>query len=236
MAEEKRKRGRPRKNPELAQTQATTVKTRKTRAAVQEEPKKSERLTYKPKNAWEIESFKKTQIQSFCEGYKQFINKAKTEREFIREAEILARAKGFKNIDDIVSENSALKQGDKVYRIIKNKMILLSGVGQKASEEGVRIVGAHVDAPRIDISKIRFMSLPIWRSSRPIITAASRNTNGLPFLWPCMASLSNRMALPLQSMWARMNMIPYLPSPTSCRILQRIRWKRSLLKPSRVRP
>jgi len=153
MAEEKRKRGRPRKNPELAQTQATTVKTRKTRAAVQEEPKKSERLTYKPKNAWEIESFKKTQIQSFCEGYKQFINKAKTEREFIREAEILARAKGFKNIDDIVSENSALKQGDKVYRIIKNKMILLSVVGQKASEEGVRIVGAHVDAPRIDIKQ-----------------------------------------------------------------------------------
>jgi len=105
-------------------------------------------LTYKPVNVWDTE-YSKKDIMDFCENYKLFLDKAKTEREFIKESVILAEQNGFKNIDEL--DKSKLNPGDKVYRIIRNKLMLLSVIGKKPAEEGVRIVGAHVDSPRFDI-------------------------------------------------------------------------------------
>lgn len=85
------------------------------------------------------------------EDYKAFMNKAKTEREFIKESVALAKKNKFKNLDEI-SEGS-LKPGDKVYRVVKDRLMLLSVIGQRPAEEGTRIVGAHVDSPRIDIKQ-----------------------------------------------------------------------------------
>lgn len=112
---------------------------------------KYEELTYKTTNAWDNPHFDKKCINALIEDYKAFMNKAKTEREFIKESVALAKKNKFKNLDEI-SEGS-LKPGDKVYRVVKDRLMLLSVIGQRPAEEGTRIVGAHVDSPRIDIKQ-----------------------------------------------------------------------------------
>lgn len=112
---------------------------------------KYEELTYKTTNAWDNPHFDKKSINALIEDYKAFMNKAKTEREFIKESVALAKKNKFKNLDEI-SEGS-LKPGDKVYRVVKDRLMLLSVIGQRPAEEGTRIVGAHVDSPRIDIKQ-----------------------------------------------------------------------------------
>lgn len=164
MAEEKRKRGRPRKNPEAAVSlpAVDVVVVEKSKRAKDKDKEKDNgkkskqdvtELVYKTSNAWENETFKRDQVFKFSEGYKSFLDKSKTERECIRESVTLAQAKGFKNIEDVIHANKTLNPGDKVYQIVKNKMIVLAVVGQKPAEEGTKIVGAHVDAPRIDIKQ-----------------------------------------------------------------------------------
>ncbi len=111
-------------------------------------------LLYSTKNAWEKsdeEEVKKA--LDFCEGYKAFLDKAKTEREAALEIERLAKEHGFVSIDDLISSGTALKPGMKVYRIIKKKAAVLSVIGTDKLEEGVNITGAHIDSPRIDLKQ-----------------------------------------------------------------------------------
>ena len=87
MAEEKRKRGRPRKNPEPVVEAAEKPVRRRGRPPknrVQETAITPEKLVYKTENAWDNKSMSERQIEKFCKGYKAFLDKAKTEREFVR--------------------------------------------------------------------------------------------------------------------------------------------------------
>lgn len=112
----------------------------------------SEKLSYKSPNAWnKISSEEVNTTFSFCEEYKSFLDRAKTEREFIRETEILVKDKGFVSIDDIIKSNTPIKPGMKLYRISKNKTIALSVIGSQPPERGLNLVGAHIDSPRIDL-------------------------------------------------------------------------------------
>ena len=98
------------------------------------------------KNAWnKYES--KEEIFAFAEGYKDFISKGKTEREVVKLAIALAEEKGFKPLDSF----KTLKKGDKVYAVNKNKNIAAFIVGEQPVEEGLRVLGAHIDSPRIDV-------------------------------------------------------------------------------------
>lgn len=165
IQEEKRRRGRPRKNPIDNDIKADLPvkrgrgRPRKSLAAdvsaAADDPgnnkKASQDLTYKPINAWDNSKFNKRDITAFCENYKAFMNTAKTEREFIRESVALAKKNKFLNIDELGDKK--LKPGDRVYRVIRDKLLLLAVIGQKPAEEGTRIVGAHVDSPRIDIKQ-----------------------------------------------------------------------------------
>lgn len=113
-----------------------------------------EKLSYNTKNAWEkMTEEDKSKAFEFCEGYKDFLNKAKTEREFAAEVEKLAKQKGFISIDEIVKEKKKLKPGMKVYQINRKKAAILSIIGSKPVEEGVNMVGAHIDSPRIDLKQ-----------------------------------------------------------------------------------
>ena len=154
MADEKRKRGRPRKNPEIpavvARSESATIREKAVKKVSSD---KNGKLVYKTDSAWDNENFSAEQVQSFNEGYKHFLNKAKTEREFVKEAEAIVVKNGFKNLDEILKTNARLKSGDKVYRIVKKKLMLLSVIGKKPLEEGTKIIGAHIDAPRIDIKQ-----------------------------------------------------------------------------------
>ncbi len=111
-----------------------------------------ENLSYKTVNAWEkVSEEEKEKAFQFCEGYKSFLNRAKTEREFAREVEDLARKNGFISVEEVMRDNTRLTPGMKLYRLVKKKAVLLAVVGKKPVTEGLNIIGAHIDAPRIDL-------------------------------------------------------------------------------------
>ena len=100
------------------------------------------------KNAW-LKYDDKRPVMDFAEGYKAFISAAKSERLAVNESEKLLKANGFKNIDDVKS----LKEGDRVYFINKKKNVAAFIIGKEPLEKGLRILGAHIDSPRLDLKE-----------------------------------------------------------------------------------
>lgn len=103
-------------------------------------------MKYELENGWNV-NVDKQAVFDFCEGYKKFLNNSKTERESVISAVKLAEKRGFAPL----SSFSSLKPGDKVYSINKEKEMLLAIIGTEPIENGVRIVGSHIDAPRLDL-------------------------------------------------------------------------------------
>ncbi len=102
------------------------------------------------KNAWEsYDSKEKENVFQFAEGYKDFISYGKTERLVVKESIKLLEANGFKNAETVTS----VKPGDRVYYINKNKNICAFIAGTRKLEEGMRILGAHIDSPRLDLKE-----------------------------------------------------------------------------------
>lgn len=116
--------------------------------------KLEERLLYKRQNIWEkVDEEYIKKAFDFCEDYKSFLNTSKTEREFAANTEKLAVAAGFRKLDDLISSNTRLKPGDKVYHINRKKSAVLAVVGNKPLSEGANILGSHIDAPRLDLKQ-----------------------------------------------------------------------------------
>lgn len=86
------------------------------------------------------------QLMEFAEGYKTFLDKAKTEREATKEIVKYAKEQGFKSVCD---DNP----GDKVYYEYKNKCVAMAILGEQPLEDGVKIVVSHLDSPRIDLKQ-----------------------------------------------------------------------------------
>lgn len=84
---------------------------------------------------------------SYCEGYKSFLDRAKTEREAAITAIEMAKAKGFEEFD----RNKTYKAGDKVYFNNRSKTVAFAVIGKDAVENGVNITAAHIDSPRLDL-------------------------------------------------------------------------------------
>ena len=105
-----------------------------------------EKLFNKKENGW-LKTTLKEEIFNFANGYMNFMNKAKTEREIIKESKKIAETNGFRNIN----EYDTLKVGDKVYYINREKSMYLAVIGKENIENGVNIVGAHADSPRLDL-------------------------------------------------------------------------------------
>ena len=95
----------------------------------------------------EVNEEEKQKINAVSKSYMNFLNKAKTEREFIKEAKKLADINGYKDIMDF----DTLKPGDKVYFINRKKSMYLAIIGEKGIENGLHIIGSHVDSPRLDL-------------------------------------------------------------------------------------
>ena len=100
------------------------------------------------KNAW-LKYQNKQEVMDFAEGYKAFISLCKSERLATKEAERLLKENGFKNIKDVKS----LKAGDRVYALNKGKNVAAFIVGKEAIKDGLRILGAHIDSPRLDLKE-----------------------------------------------------------------------------------
>lgn len=106
------------------------------------------------KNAWEkYEGKSLEKVMEFAEGYRKFISDCKTERECVDEFICMAEKDGFKNLEDVIKANGKLTAGDKVYAINMGKTIAAFVIGKKPIEEGMNIVGAHLDSPRLDLKQ-----------------------------------------------------------------------------------
>ena len=85
--------------------------------------------------------------QEFANGYKDFLNRSKTEREVVNEVTKLLEANGYTVFDP----KKTYKAGDKIYKANRKKAILASTIGSEPIKEGIRINGAHIDSPRLDL-------------------------------------------------------------------------------------
>ncbi len=83
----------------------------------------------------------------FCEGYKEFLNAGKTERECVRTAVQLLKKAGYKEFD----VKASYEPGDKVYYVNRGKSLIATTFGKKPLTDGLRINGAHIDSPRLDL-------------------------------------------------------------------------------------
>ncbi|MCF0155479.1 MAG: aminopeptidase [Veillonella sp.] len=94
-----------------------------------------------------------TALNQLADGYRTFLDLGKTERECIDQAVAAAEAKGYQNLKDLVKAGTPIKAGDKLYYVHMGKSIALFNIGQKDIEEGLNILGAHIDSPRIDVKQ-----------------------------------------------------------------------------------
>ena len=100
------------------------------------------------KDGWEeADEAERKEIFDISEKYMEFLNQAKTEREFIKKARELADQNGYKDI----MEFETLKPGDKIYFVNREKSMYLAIIGEESIENGMHIIGSHVDSPRLDL-------------------------------------------------------------------------------------
>ena len=109
-----------------------------------------EKLSYKQKNVYEnLDDKQAKEMLDLAEEYKKYLDEGKTERECVKISEKMAIDNGFKPL----SEFDSLKAGDKVYVINRKKNIMLAVIGEKDIADGVNIIGAHIDSPRLDLKQ-----------------------------------------------------------------------------------
>lgn len=110
-----------------------------------------EKLTKKWETAWKDLSDEETKrIQEISEDYLTFLTKGKTERQCVEMSVKMAEEAGFKPIDTYI-KNGEIIPGDKIYMVHKQKTIVFITIGSHPIEKGMAIVGAHIDAPRLDL-------------------------------------------------------------------------------------
>ncbi|MBE7011052.1 MAG: aminopeptidase [Ruminococcaceae bacterium] len=106
------------------------------------------KLTYSKENGFnKLEKSEQDFLFEFCEEYRNYLNKAKTEREFCTESYKLLEEEGFVALETVTK----LSAGDKVYSVNRGKGIFAAVIGEAPLSEGINLVGAHIDAPRLDL-------------------------------------------------------------------------------------
>lgn len=110
-----------------------------------------EKLFYEQKNGYDLIDAEEAKLAyAYCEGYKQFLNAARTEREAVKEAIAMAEEAGFVPYE----YGMTLQPGTKVYCSNRGKALMLAVMGKEPLSAGCVIAGAHVDSPRLDLKQI----------------------------------------------------------------------------------
>ncbi|OLA28506.1 MAG: aminopeptidase [Firmicutes bacterium CAG_194_44_15] len=108
----------------------------------------------KTENAWE--KYTKTQLEevdALSRAYRAFLNHGKTERECVKQIVERAKEAGYKELSELIKEGKTCKPGDKVYAVNMEKAVILFQVGSEPLENGMNILGAHIDSPRLDVKQ-----------------------------------------------------------------------------------
>lgn len=108
------------------------------------------------KNAWEKypQGIKRDQVFQFAEEYRKFISACKTERECTANLYEKAKNAGFVDMDELIASKGSVKAGDKIVANNMGKGLALFVMGRKDLEEGMNILGAHIDSPRLDLKQV----------------------------------------------------------------------------------
>ena len=106
------------------------------------------------KNTWETyDEAQLKELEALNAGYREFLDNSKTERECIDTIVNTVEAAGYKELETLIAEGKTLTKGDKVYSVWMNKSIAMFQIGTKPMTEGMNILGAHIDSPRLDIKQ-----------------------------------------------------------------------------------
>lgn len=93
------------------------------------------------------------ELEKLNDDYRVFLDKGKTERECVKETIRQAKEAGYKDLQNVIKNGKKLKAGDRVYCSYMDKSIVLFNIGKEPIEEGMNILGAHIDSPRLDIKQ-----------------------------------------------------------------------------------
>ena len=106
------------------------------------------------KNVWEKYDKKQLKaVDALSDAYRSFLDNGKTERECIDQIVNRIEKEGYVELENLIKENKALKAGDKVYAVCMNKSIVMYQIGKRPMVEGLNILGAHIDSPRLDVKQ-----------------------------------------------------------------------------------
>lgn len=93
------------------------------------------------------------ELETLSQNYKKFLDEGKTERECVNVIVDRVEKEGYVELDKLIKEKGKVKAGDKVYAVNMEKNIILFQIGSNPIEEGMNILGAHIDSPRLDIKQ-----------------------------------------------------------------------------------
>ncbi len=106
------------------------------------------------KNTWETYDEKQLQeVETFAGDYMDFLDNGKTERECIDTIVNRIEKEGYQELEGLMKAGKKLQCGDKVYSVWMNKSIAMFRIGKKPMAEGMNILGAHIDSPRLDVKQ-----------------------------------------------------------------------------------
>ena len=106
------------------------------------------------KNPWlKYTGDKKEELFDFCKGYIDYMYLCKTERECVLTSVDMAIALGYRDLEEVIENGETLKVGDKIFINNKDKALALFLIGEEPIEKGMRIIGSHVDSPRLDLKQ-----------------------------------------------------------------------------------
>ena len=106
------------------------------------------------RNAWlSYTEAEEKELEQVAKAYRNFLNVGKTERECVTQIIREAQASGYESLEEKTAKGEKLKAGDKVYTVGMKKIIALFHIGQDDISEGMNILGAHIDSPRLDVKQ-----------------------------------------------------------------------------------
>ena len=106
------------------------------------------------KNAWKgYDEAKSAKVDALAKDYMDFLDNGKTERECVDTIVNQIEAAGYRELPELMKEGKKLSAGDKVYAVWMNKAVVMFQIGTKPMTEGLNILGAHIDSPRLDIKQ-----------------------------------------------------------------------------------
>lgn len=105
-------------------------------------------------NAWTIYGKKEmTELEKLSKGYMDFLDNGKTERECTKLLVEMAKENGYRDLEDVIKSGDKLGKGDKIYAVNMNKAVMMLNIGEDIINDGMNVLGAHIDSPRLDIKQ-----------------------------------------------------------------------------------